>query len=68
MKKYWKCLKEEIKKPAAKAGLLCAANQIRTDTPVVWALPPQGSASTNFAMAAYLPHPLSLSKREGNVN
>ena len=32
--------------------LLCAANQIRTDTPVVWALPPQGSASTNFAIAA----------------
>ncbi len=32
--------------------LTCAANQIRTDTPVVWALPPQGSASTNFAIAA----------------
>ncbi len=40
--------------------LLCAANQIRTDTPVVWALPPQGSASTNFAIAAFC---LKLKKR-----
>ena len=42
----------EIKNLQSLQVLLCAANQIRTDTPVVWALPPQGSASTNFAIAA----------------
>ncbi len=40
-------------KPTKAVGFFSAANQIRTDTPVVWALPPQGSASTNFATAAF---------------
>ena len=42
----------EMSKPAMEAGFSRAEEEIRTPTPVT-ALPPQSSASTNFATSAY---------------
>ncbi len=41
----------KIRKPATGAGFICAEEEIRTPKPFR-ALPPQSSASTNFATSA----------------